>query len=277
MAARSSFLDGLFSLRGKSALVTGGATGIGRMIAEALVRAGAEVAIASRKGDVCRECAAALNSLGGPGKAFGLAGDIADEGGVADLADAVVQRFPRLSILVNNAGTTWGEPLDTFPYSAWQRVLSVNVAGTFALTQKLLPHLAAAASPGDPSRIVNIGSVMGTQPMGDGAYSYSASKAAVHHLTRILAKELAPRRITVNALAPGLFETRMTRFATKDKARAAKIVERIPLARLGAPADIAAAILFLCGSGGAYVTGAIVPVDGGVGVETGPDLWGSMG
>jgi NAD(P)-dependent dehydrogenase (short-subunit alcohol dehydrogenase family) len=153
-------------------------------------------------------------------------------------------------------------------------VLAVNVTGTFALTQKLLPQLKSAGTADDPARVVNLGSVMGAQPMGDGAYSYVASKAAVHHLTRVLAKELAPAHITVNALAPGLFDTRMTAFATKDPARLARIETRIPLGRLGLPQDIASAILFLCGRGGAYVTGAILPIDGGVGVQTGPDLWG---
>jgi NAD(P)-dependent dehydrogenase (short-subunit alcohol dehydrogenase family) len=266
--------EALFSLPGKTALVTGGATGIGRIIAETLVRAGAQVIIASRKAQACEEYAAWLNRLGAPGSATGIAGDIATESGVSALAEEISRRFPRLSILVNNAGKTWGAPLDAFPYSAWESVFSVNVAGLFALTQKLLANLAAAATPEDPARVVNLGSVMGSQPLGDGAYSYSASKAAVHHLTRILAKELAPRRITVNALAPGLFESRMTAFATKDPTRLPRLEKRIPLGRLGRPDDIASAILFLCGRGGAYVTGAILPIDGGVGVETGPGLWG---
>jgi NAD(P)-dependent dehydrogenase (short-subunit alcohol dehydrogenase family) len=117
---------------------------------------------------------------------------------------------------------------------------------------------------------------MGHQPMGDGAYSYAASKAAVHHLTRILAKELAGRRITVNALAPGVFDSRMTAFATKDPARLARVEQRVPLGRLGKPEDIVSAVLFLCGRGGAYVTGAILPIDGGVGVDSGDSLWGSV-
>jgi NAD(P)-dependent dehydrogenase (short-subunit alcohol dehydrogenase family) len=193
---------------------------------------------------------------------------------VSALGQQIGERFPRLSILVNNAAATWGAPLESFPYAAWDKVFSVNVAGSFALTQRLLPQLSAAATAEDPARVLNIGSVMGSQPMGDGAYSYSASKAAEHHLTRILAKEFASRRITVNALAPGLFETRMTAFATKDAARVARLKQRIPLGRLGRVEDIASAILFLCGRGGAYVTGAILPIDGGVGVQTGPDLWG---
>ena len=256
--------------------MTGGATGIGRMIAEALVRAGSQVVVASRKRDACEECAAWLNGLKASGSAAAMGADLSGEAGITALADAIAQNYPRLSILINNAGTSWGAPLETFPYSAWSKVLSVNVAAPFALTQKLLSVLSANATPDDPARVVNIGSVMGSQPMGDRVYSYSASKAAIHHLTRILGKELAPRHITVNAVAPGLFETRMTAFATKDAARLPRIMERIPLHRLGQPPDIAGAMLFLCGPGGAYVTGAVLPVDGGVGVETGPDLWGDQ-
>jgi len=240
------------------------------------VRAGAQVIVASRKREACEKCAAWLNGLKAAGSAAAMEADLSGEAGITTLADAIAQNYPRLSILINNAGTSWGAPLESFPYSAWSKVLSVNVAAPFALTQKLLPVLSANATPGNPARVVNIGSVMGSQPMGDRVYSYSASKAALHHLTRILGKELAPRHITVNAVAPGLFETRMTAFATKDAARLPRIVQRIPLHRLGQPQDIAAAALFLCGPGGAYVTGAILPVDGGVAVDTGPDLWGDQ-
>jgi|SRR5579871_285387 len=269
------YFESLYGLEGKTAVVTGGATGIGRIVSESLVRAGADVLIASRKGQACEECAASLNTLGARGKAFGIGADLSNEDGILFLARDVADRFPRLSILVNNAGKSWGAPLETFPYVAWESVFSVNVAGPFTLTQKLLPQLTAAAEADDPARVINVGSVMGVQPMGDGAYSYVASKAAIHHLTRVLAKELAPRRITVNALAPGLFASRMTAFATGNPERVTRLEERIPLGRLGRAEDIASAILFFSGRGGAYVTGAILPIDGGVGVETGPDLWGT--
>lgn len=268
-----NYLDELFSVTGKSALVTGGATGIGRMAATALAQAGANVMVASRKGAECEKAAEEINALGAPGGAEGFAGDIASEEGVLALAAAVKQRTDRLHILVNNAGATWGEPLATFPYRAWARVLDVNVTGLFHLTRELLPLLEAAGAPGDPARIVNLGSIMGLQPIADGAYSYTASKAAVHHLTRTLANELAPRHITVNAFAPGPFQSRMTAFATDTAEKSAKVGSRVPLGRIGEAADIAGATLYLCSKAGSYITGAILPIDGGESVNHGMTLF----
>jgi NAD(P)-dependent dehydrogenase (short-subunit alcohol dehydrogenase family) len=268
-----SYLEELFSLGGKTALVTGGATGIGRMAATALVRAGATVLVASRKGADCEKAAAELNALGAPGKAEGFAGDVSTEEGVLALAAAVKARTDRLDILFNNAGTSWGAPFAEFPYAGWTKVLAVNVVGLFHLTRELVPLLANAASDDDPSRIVNLGSVMGTQPLADDAYSYTASKAAVHHLTRTLAVELAGRRITVNALAPGPFQSRMTAFATATEEGAQKVGSHVPLGRIGRPDDIAGATLYLCSRAGAYVTGAILPIDGGQSVQHGMTLF----
>lgn len=266
-------LEELFSVAGKVALVTGAATGIGRMAATGLVRGGAHVLIASRKGEACEVVAAELNALGAPGRAEGFAGDVGSEEGIAALVGEVRNRTQRLHILVNNAGLTWGADLETFPYAAWARVLNVNVTGLFHLTRELLPLLEAAASDDDPARVINLGSVMGTQPMADGAYSYTASKAAVHHLTRTLANELAERRITVNAFAPGPFQSRMTAFATAGEENAARVGERVPLGRIGRPDDIAGATLYLCSRAGSYVTGAILPLDGGQSVQHGMRLF----
>ena len=263
----------LFALSGKTAVVTGGATGIGRMASEALVCAGARVLIASRKGDVCEAAAAQLNDSAYPGTAEGFAGDVSTEAGVDALAAEVCARTDRVHVLMNNAGRSWGMPLGAFPFDAWEKVMNLNVAGLFHLTQTLLPQLEAAASDVDPARVVNVGSVMGEVPMGDGAYSYAASKSAVHHVTRILAKELAQKRICVNALAPGPFVSRMTAFATADEATREKVGAQVPLGRVGQPEDIAGAMLFLCGKGGAYVTGAILPLSGGINVETGPAIF----
>lgn len=263
----------LFSLQGKTALVTGGATGIGRMAAEALVRAGARVLIASRKGDACEAVAAELNALDAPGTAEGFAGDISNEDGISALVAEVTARTEALDVLMNNAGVSWGAPMGQFPYDAWDKVMSVNVAGIFELIQKLLPLLRAASTTEDPARIVNVASVMGEVPMGDGAYSYSASKAAVIHLTKILAKELADQHITVNALAPGPFVSRMTAFATQDPETRARVGQSVPLGRVGREEDIAGCLLFLCGRGGSYVTGGVIPVSGGINVQTAGNIF----
>ncbi len=268
-----TYLEDLFSVAGKTALVTGAATGIGRMAATGLVMAGARVFIASRKGEACVAVAGELNALGGPGSAEGFAGDVSTEDGVNALAHEVAKRTDKLDILINNAGATWGEDYANFPYKAWSKVLDVNVTGLFHLTRQLTPLLEKAATDADPARIINLGSVMGTQPMADGAYSYTASKAAVHHLTKTLANEFAVKRITVNAFAPGPFQSRMTAFATAEQKQAEKVGARVPLGRIGAPSDIAGATLFLCSKAGAYVTGAILPLDGGQSVQHGMSLF----
>ncbi len=270
-----TYLDDLFGVSGKIALVTGAATGIGRMAAEALVRAGARVLIASRKGADCARVAAELAALG-PGTAEGFAGDAGTAEGVAALSSEVKARTHRLHILVNNAGKSWGAPYAEFPFDAWDTVMSVNCAGLFTLTRDMTPLLEAAATPDDPARVVNIGSVAGEAPVGDLVYSYSASKAAVHHLTKILAKELARKQITVNALAPGPFLSRMTKHFTGDEAKRAAVAADVPMGRIGRPDDIAGSILFLCGRGGAYTTGGIVPVSGGINVDHGHDLFGGV-
>lgn len=268
-----SILEELFSLAGKKALVTGGATGIGRMIATGLSRAGADVMIASRKADACvavaEEINVALAKEGAGGSVTGFAGDVSSREGIEALVGEVKSRTDTLNILFNNAGVSWGAPIDEFPHEAWGRVFDVNVAGLFTLTRDLLPLLEKASTPDDPARVVNLGSVMGTAAIGDGAYSYSASKAAVHHLTRILAKELADRHITINAFAPGPFQSKMTAFATTTDDQVAKVSAGVPLGRIGSPDDIAGAAIYLCGRGGSYVTGLILPLDGGLHVKTG--------
>jgi len=265
-----SYLDTLFSMSGKTALVTGGASGIGRMAAEALVRAGARVLIASRKGDACEAVARELNALDAPGSAEGFAGDVGSEAGADALAAAVLERTDGLDILVNNAGAAWGAPIETFPWSAWEKLANVNLIGMFALTRNLLPLLEAAGSIDDPARVINLGSVMGAVPIGANNYAYAATKAAVHHLTRVLANELAPRHITVNAFAPGPFMSKMMAFSLQDETMRAEVAKTVPAGRIGRPEDIAGALLFLCGGGGSYTTGAIIPLDGGMATVANP-------
>ena len=273
------YLDGLFGLAGKVVLVTGGATGIGRMMAQAFVQAGARVMICSRKGDACAAVADELNALGASGSAEGFAADLSTDEGVKACAAEVKSRTDMLHVLCNNSGATWGAPFEDFPRSAWDKVMTLNVTAMFELTRDLTPLLEAAATVDDPARVINTSSTMGIVPVADGAYSYTVSKGAVLHLTRLLANEFTKRRITVNAICPGPFPSKMTAFATATKDGAEKVAQMNPLGRMGAPDDIAGLVLFLAGRGGGYVTGATIPVDGGYSVYTGdqpifPDMEG---
>jgi NAD(P)-dependent dehydrogenase (short-subunit alcohol dehydrogenase family) len=251
-------MNELFSIAGKTAVVTGGSRGIGLMIARGFVDAGARVIISSRKADVCDEVAAELSKVG---ECEAIPADLSSEAECRRLAEAVAARLPSLDILVNNAGATWGASLDQFDEAAWERVLALNVKGVYHLTKFLVPLLEAAGSADQPARVINIGSIDGIKVPLLETYSYSASKAAVHMLTRHLAKRLAPA-ITVNAIAPGPFESKMMA-ATLD-AFGEQIAAAAPLKRIGRPDDMAGAAIFLASRAGAYVTGAVVPVDGGI-------------
>jgi len=253
-------LDQLFSVAGKVALVTGGGRGIGLMMTEALVASGAKVYIASRKREVCEKVAA---GLGGGDRCVGLGADLSEEAGVVGLADEIKRREDRLDILVNNSGATWGAAYEEFPWHAWNKVLELNLTAPFVLTRELTPLLASAGTADDPARVVNIGSMLGTVTRSWTAYSYAASKAGLHHLTRILANELADRHITVNAIAPGPFDTKMMKEAAQNEATRRMVADGIPLKRWGCPEDAAGVVLFLCSRAGAYVSGAVLPLDGG--------------
>jgi NAD(P)-dependent dehydrogenase (short-subunit alcohol dehydrogenase family) len=248
----------LFSVAGKTALVTGGTRGIGRMIAEGFVEAGATVYISSRKADAVAAVAAELSAKG---TCIGIPADLAQESECRRLAEEMATRVSSLDILVNNAGATWGAPLVDYDEAAFERVLSLNVKGVFHLTKFLVPLLQAAGTVEEPSRVINIGSIDGIGVPTLETYAYSASKAAVHQLTRHLAKRLAPS-ITVNAIAPGPFESKM--MAATLEAFGEQIAASAPLRRIGRPDDMAGAAIYLASRAGAYLTGAIIPVDGGI-------------
>jgi NAD(P)-dependent dehydrogenase (short-subunit alcohol dehydrogenase family) len=248
----------LFDIAGKTALVTGGSRGIGLMIAEGFVDAGVKVYISARKADVVADVAAQLSKKG---TCIGIPADLSTEAECRRLAEAIASREASLDILVNNAGATWGAPLEDFDEAAFERVLALNVKGVFHLTKFLVPLLRKAGTVEEPSRVINIGSIDGIQVPTLETYSYSASKAAVHQLTRHLAKQLAPA-ITVNAIAPGPFESKM--MAATLEAFGEQIAANAPLRRIGRPDDMAGAAIYLASRAGAYLTGAIIPVDGGI-------------
>jgi len=249
----------LFDLTGKVAVVTGGTRGIGLMMARGLLQAGARVYVSSRKAEAGD---AAVTELAPHGRAVSLPADLSREEECLRLAAEVGEREDELHILVNNAGATWGEPLQSFPESAWDKVIDLNLKAPFFLPRAFLPLLEEAATEDDPARVVNVGSIDGLHVPPMHTYSYSASKAALHHLTRVLAKELGPRHITVNAVAPGPFESKMMA-ATLD-AFGKEIAARSPLGRIGRPDDMAGVVVYLTSRAGAYVTGSVIAVDGGI-------------
>jgi NAD(P)-dependent dehydrogenase (short-subunit alcohol dehydrogenase family) len=252
-------MQNLFDIRGKVALVTGGSRGIGLMIAEGFVEAGAKVYVSSRKKEVCDEVAAALSKKG---ECISLPGDCGTEAGCRALADALAARESALHILVNNAGNNWGAPFESYPDSAFDKVFALNVKGVFHLTRACMPLLEAASKPGDPARVINIGSIDGLHVPVLETYAYSASKAAVHHLTRTLARQLASEHITVNAVAPGPFQSKMMKETLERFGD--MIVAQVPRGRIGEPEDMAGIAIFLASRAGAYITGAVIPVDGGM-------------
>jgi NAD(P)-dependent dehydrogenase (short-subunit alcohol dehydrogenase family) len=254
-------MDELFDISGKRALVTGGSRGIGLMIATGLLRAGARVIISSRKRG---ELEASAKELAELGDCEAVAADVSTPEGAAALAQATRERFEQLDILVNNAGTAWGAPLEEFPPGGWAKVLHTNLEGVFYLTTGLLGELRAAARPGEPARVINIGSIDGLRTPMLQNYSYSASKAGVHMLTRHLAKHLAAENITVNAIAPGPFQSRMTSFVLDDPGSRAEVERHVPLGRIGRLEDVAGLTILLASRAGSYLTGVVIPLDGGI-------------
>ena len=249
----------LFDVSGKVALVTGGSRGIGEMIAEGFVTHGVKTYISARKAEACDATAARLAEIG---ECVSVPADLSSAEGIAALVDEIKSREDKLDILVNNAGAVWGEPIETFPESAWDKVMTINVKSPFFLTQALLPLLENAASADDPARVIMVGSIDGINVNNMPTFAYGPSKAAVHHLARTLAAHLAPRNITANAIAPGLFPSHMTA-ATIEK-HGDRIARGTPLKRHGRPEDMAGVAIYLASKAASFVTGVVIPVDGGI-------------
>ena len=247
----------LFSLKGRSALITGGSRGIGRMIAEGFLRAGARVYISARKADACVATADELSVIG---PCVSLPADVSTQGGVQQLVAAYQQHEKSLDILVNNAGAAWGAPYEEFPESGWDKVVDLNLKAPFFLTQALTPLLKRAATD-HLAKVIHIASIDGVSVNPQETYSYAASKAGLIHLTRRMALKLAPERIVVSAIAPGAFASTMNKDA---RDRGDEIAKRIPLGRIGTPEDMAGAAIFLASRAGDYVVGSTLIVDGGV-------------
>ncbi|MBP6901006.1 MAG: SDR family oxidoreductase [Burkholderiaceae bacterium] len=252
-------MNELFSLAGRTALITGGSRGIGRMIAEGFLRQGARVYISARKAEACQATAAELCALG---ECVALPADVSRAEGIAALVAAYTEREGgRLDILVNNAGAAWGAPFDEFPESGWDKVVDLNLKTPFFLTQALHGHLSVASAAGPRAKVIHIASIDGQTVNPMETYSYAASKAGLIHLTKRMALRLVEDGIIVNAICPGAFASEMNR-AARDEAEA--VAARIPARRIGEDADMAAAAIYLASRAGDYVVGTTLTVDGGV-------------
>lgn len=248
----------LFGVSGKVALVTGGSRGIGLMIARGFVENGAKTYIASRKAQECETAAAELSKLGA---CIPLAADLSTFDGIRALARTIAEREDKLHVLVNNAGANWAEPIEVFPEAGWDKVVNLNLKAPFFLTRELLPRLKAAGTAEDPARVINVASIDGLHVPGLDTYAYSSSKAGLVHQSRVMARKLAPDHITVNAIAPGPFESKMM---AETLRRFGEIIRTTnPRGRIGTPEDMAGVAIYLASRAGAYVTGVVIPVDGG--------------
>lgn len=259
--ASTDFYQYLFDVRGKVALVTGGTRGIGFMIAEGLVKAGARVYVASRKAEACEETEAQLSPHG---FCVAIPSDLSTIDGCKTLAQDINTREDKLHILVNNAGVTWSEDIDAFHEKAWDKVMDLDVKSPFFLTQQLLPLIRAAASPDNRASIINVTSVNGIRPSNLRNYSYVAAKAGLGQLSQQLASDLMNDCINVNVIAPGLFKSKMTAPLFTSEDAEAQVMDSQPMKRGGAMEDVAGLVIYLSSKAGGFITGITVPCDGGV-------------
>jgi NAD(P)-dependent dehydrogenase (short-subunit alcohol dehydrogenase family) len=253
----------LFSVRGRVALVTGGTSGIGRMIATGLAAAGAKVYICARSAENCARVSAALAAETG-GMVIGIPADLSTVAGIGQLAARIAADEPALHILVNNAGTLCDAPIDTYPEEGWDDVLDLNLKAGFFMLQKVLPLLRAGGTHERPATVINIGSVGALRVGPRETYAYAAAKAGLHHVSKSLAKRLGPENVTVNVIAPGFFPSEMTRITSDEMHRT--LIGMVPRRRVGEPEDVAGTVLFLASRAGAYVTGAVIPLEGGMSI-----------
>ncbi len=259
MLHQSYKIENLFSITGKTAVVTGGSRGIGLMIARAYVENGVKVYISSRKAEVCDAAAGELSKLG---TCISIPADLSTNEGREKLVNAIKEREDSIDILVNNAGAGWGAPFDEYPEHGYDKTMDINVKAIFLFTRDLMPLLEKNASQTNTSRVINIGSIDGIRVPEMDNFAYSASKAAVHHLTRVLAVRLGSRGVTVNAIAPGPFESKMTEWLLDNFQE--QIENQCPLGRIGQPVDIAGIAVYLASPAAAYINGVVIPVDGGL-------------
>ena len=248
----------LFNVEGKVALVTGGSRGIGAMIAEGFVKNGVKTYITSRKSEQCNNKADELSKFG---ECISIPADLTDMNEMDKLVNHIKENEKQFNFLINNAGAAWGASFDDFPENGWDKVMDTNVKSVFFLTQKLAKILEQSGNNSDPSRVINVGSIDGIGIPRAETYSYPASKAAVHQLTRVLANRLAHRNININAIAPGPFQSNMMAHTLEEYGE--QIKSSVPRGRIGIPEDMAGTAIFLCSKASAYITGSIIPVDGG--------------
>ena len=254
-------MNNLFSLEGKTAVVTGGSSGIGAMIAESFVRNGVKTYITSRKEEILQNTAREFSKFG---ECIAISADLSETEGILKFIKEIKAVEGKIDILINNAGTSWGAPIEEFPEQGWDKVMDINLKSIFFLTQKCIPLLKLAGNRDNPSRVVNIASINGITHPNMPTYSYSSSKAAVIQLTRHMGADLAKEFINVNGIAPGYFPSKMTAFMGRDAKMQKMVINKIPLGRIGKPDDIAGAVIYLCSSASSWICGQTIVVDGGM-------------